>query len=1130
MHYNFSFNKTNHDMPIFMLAQAISSYYQKNNTFCVLLCQDAKYAVDMEELLKLLQPSADIFHFVDYEILPYDNFRPFSDIISKRLKVLYKLPKIKKGFLLITANVILQKIIPYRFLHSNIFKLKINDLLNIDQLKYKLDNTMWTKVSTVMTHGEYAIRGSIVDLYPCGSDIPFRIELFDDKIESIRTFDPKSQRTIKKIESINIFPAAEFHLDEKSIAFFRKNFLQHFPNQRDNNIYQKISDGKNPPGIESYLPLFYNDLSTIFDYLPKNYSIFSLVDFINKTEEFYNLCLTRFDHLKSQKKAVLSVDELYINPYKLKNKLQSAFSFTNTEEKNTHIEILEDFVYSKKNKNAIASFLEFVNKFTGKIIVTCQSAGKAKMLYQSLSDYDITSQICKNISQLDNIEAKINLLKLPSSSYNYIIKQINTAIIADNTLTLYKPLQEDEGADTNNNVEAFIDNLANLNIGDPLVHIDYGVGRFAGLGAFLKNSNTEFIKISYANDDILYIPVTKLNLISRFSGISAQNAPLHSLNNNKWQQESKKTKKKIRDTAVALLEINAKRELLSGFSCQFSIKKYQKFSQDFPFVETKDQQRAINDTIKDMQKPHPMDRLICGDVGFGKTEVAMRAVFVCVSSKKQAIILVPTTLLAIQHYESFLDRFANTNMKIALLSRFSSKKEEEIVRKQMITGDVDIVIGTHKLLNKKNKIKNLGLIIIDEEHRFGVRQKEILKTLRLNTDVLTMTATPIPRTLNFSLSGLKELSIIASPPPMRLEIKTFVSCWDDNLIKDAIKREISRGGLVYFLHNNVQTIPKIQRKLQEMLPEIRIDHVHGQMREHQLEQIVADFSMQKFDVLVTTTIIESGIDIPLANTIIINRADKLGLAQLHQIRGRVGRSSHQAYAYLLVPDKQNMTKQGLRRINAIKKTRNLGAGFTLATYDMEIRGAGEILGEEQSGQIQQIGFNLYNEILQQTIKALKEGDGKNFEDFLITQEKTKIDIDMPSFIPEGYIYDINTRLIFYKKIANSKDENTLYDIQVELIDRFGLLPDETKNLFFITNIRILLEKINIKTLHIDDEGGFMIIDKKAKVKIDVIMSLVLKYPDIYLLDKNNKLKFSQNLLTDNDKITFITKLLDKIKS
>ncbi|RLA08812.1 MAG: transcription-repair coupling factor [Gammaproteobacteria bacterium] len=1138
MSFDFALKPINPAVPLYATSLMLKHFMQKNKNekkFCLLICSDKKHATDLEKTLKFVMTDVDdtnIMHFADYETLPYDGFSPFNQIISQRLKTLYRLPTIKKGFLIITANVLMQKIVPSNFLKSNVFLLKNNDILDIDDLKSQLEQMMWTRVSQVEKHGEYAIRGSIIDLYPMAAKNPFRIELFDNEIESIRIFATSDQRTIEKIDKIEVLPAKEFLLDDNSIDFFRNNYRLKFPTYRSDTMYEKISEGKTFAGVEYYIPLFFKEMATIFNYLPENYATFVFDKSMQSMDDFFKICHSRYAYLTEKNKPILDVSQLYLDPATIKKTIESKENYYFTEDKKPlkkTLQVIDKFNYSKIDKNAIKSFVAYSQTHTGSIIITCHSAGKALIIQDALSDFAIDSTLCETYQQLKENNSRIKLIVAPSSNYNYLLKQIDTSIICDDTLTKYKAIIDSKTQQKNTYSGNIINNLEDLNLGDALVHMDYGISRFGGLGLFLKNSQTEFIKLNFANESYLYIPVANLNLISRYTGTSSENAPLHSLGNNRWEKEKKKATKKIRDTAVALLELNAKRQMVEGFSHKIDKKSYQKFVREFEFIETTDQAKAIYDIENDMAKKQPMDRVICGDVGFGKTEVAMRAAFICAGSDRQTIILVPTTLLAMQHHESFIDRFANHPINIAALSRFSTTKQTKEIRAKMLSGEMDIVIGTHKLLSRDNKFKNLGLIVIDEEHRFGVRHKEKLKTYRLNIDILTMTATPIPRTLNFGLSGLKELSIIASPPPERLEIKTFITQWDDNIIVDAINREISRGGLVYFLHNNVQTINKMCRNLSSLLPNAKIDFAHGQMNETQLERVMMEFSEQKFDILVATTIIESGIDIAAANTIIINRADKLGLAQLHQLRGRVGRSSHQAYAYLLIPDKNLITKNGIKRLEAIEKTHNLGAGFTLASHDMEIRGAGEILGEEQSGQMQQIGYNLYLEILQKTIAILKTGKVTNLDNLLMDEKKTSIEIDIPALIPETYIFDINTRLVFYKKIAASVDKKSLYGIQLELIDRFGLLPKQLKNLIFQTQIRLQLQHMNIKTMQLNEDGGYMEILNNPKINMTNLIKLIADKPEIYKLKNNNRLEFNKTLATDDEKINFIVSLIEKIK-
>ncbi len=770
---------------------------------------------------------------------------------------------------------------------------------------------------------------------------------------------------------------------------------------------------------------------------------------------------------------------------------------------------------------------QFIEQFDGRILFAAESAGRREVFMELLIGNNIAVAPVADFEEFFNSDRRFCICTAPLDEGLHLPSS-NIAIICESQLTGNRVAQSRRSRRQTRDSDAVISNLADLTLGAPVVHIDHGVGRYLGLQTLdVGGANTEFLTLNYANDDKLYVPVSSLHLISRYTGASEESAPMHRLGGEQWQKVKKRAAQKAHDVAAELLEIHARRAAKQGYAYKEETNNYGVFAETFPFEETPDQARAIEEVVKDMRSEQPMDRVVCGDVGFGKTEVAMRAAFVAVDGGKQVAILVPTTLLAHQHHQNFLDRFADWPIQIECLSRFRTAKDQEAAVKALASGGVDIVVGTHKLLQKSVKYKNLGLVIIDEEHRFGVRHKEHMKALRSEVDILTLTATPIPRTLNMGLSGLRDLSIIATPPPNRHAIKTFVGEWSDVQIKEACQRELSRGGQVYFLHNEVKSIERIERQLTEIIPQATIRVAHGQMRERELESVMLDFYHQRFNILICTTIVESGIDVPTANTIIINRADKLGLAQLHQLRGRVGRSHHRAYAYLIAPPEKSMTKDAEKRLSALESLEELGVGFTLATHDLEIRGAGELLGDEQSGQIQEIGFTLYTQLLERAVAALKSGKLPDTESPLA--QSTEVDLGIPSLLPADYVADVHTRLVLYKRISNADSTENLDELRVELINRFGLLPDAAKYLFHTTEFKLICQQLGVTRLQAGASGGRIIFDEKPNIDPSLLIDLIQKQSSEFGFDGKNTLKFKSELDEPEHRIEYIASLLAKFK-
>ena len=1100
-----------------LLAERIAAF----KGLSVIVCNDMANLQQIEqEVLFFSHKKPDIIRFPDLETLPYDQFSPHQDIISERIKCLASIADCQQGLLILPITTLLQKVAPTTFIYQHSFNIKVGDMIEPTDLRARLMQYGYNSVSQVEQHGEYVLRGSILDLFPMGSTKPFRLDFCDDSLESIRIFDIDSQLSSEKLQQVNLLPAREFPLSQTGISLFRQNFRKRF--EIDPNtcpVYSDVSAGIASPGVEYYLPLFFDGLMSLFDYLPEHSQFMIDQSALQHGEAFCQQVEMRYQSLRHNlERPLLSPHELYLDTSKLQQQLEcfpcliySRFKHQREDMQtlNCDTQAVPPLNLQRQAEQPDQALQTFINQpIFKKILFSAESAGRRELLYELLQHYGIRPTLVKQWGDFLSNQTSRFFLTASSLEDGLTLKNHGLAIIVEQQLFKDRARQKRRHSfKKTRDAETIIQSLADLHEGAPVVHEDHGIGRYRGLKTLtISGIATEFLCIEYANTDKLYVPVSSLHLISRYSGADSEQAPLHRLGSDHWQRIRRKTQQKIHDVAVELLEIQARREALSGFSHNLSTDEYQQFASDFPFEETPDQQNAIHAVIADMQSARPMDRIVCGDVGFGKTEVGMRAAFIAASSAKQVALLVPTTLLAQQHYQNFLDRFADWPIRIASLTRFTHKKELEKILQQLANGQIDIIIGTHKLLSESIKYHDLGLVIVDEEHRFGVRHKEKLKALRAQVDLLTMTATPIPRTLNMSLSGMRDLSIIATPPIQRHAIKTFVSQWNNDTLIEGCQRELKRGGQIYFLHNEVKSIEKTASELQTLIPEARIGIVHGQMKEKALEQVMLDFYHHRCNLLVCTTIIESGIDVPDANTIFINRADKLGLAQLHQIRGRVGRSHHRAYAYLIVPPERSMTVDARKRLQAIESLEDLGVGFTLATHDLEIRGAGELLGGEQSGQIAEIGFTLYSELLNRTIKSLKSNQPLDLDAPLM--RPSEVDFHIPALIPESFIPDVHHRLIEYKRIASATDEKALRELQVNLIDRFGLLPEPLQHLFRITRIKLQTTALGIEKIDIGEQSGKIVFTPKTTIEPMKIITLIQANPTSYRFDGKQTLRIS----------------------
>ncbi len=1117
---------------------AIAQLAMQTKQTIVVATSDPNATINMmDELAAYVRDIDDtpVMTLPDWETLPYDPFSPYQDIISERLQTLFKLPNFTQGIVVVPITTMLQRLLPRDYLLTNSMMLTVGQTIKQADFRKQLVQQGYLFVNQVTEHGEVAVRGSLLDLFPMGAVHPYRIDLLDDEIDSIRTFDLDTQRSINPINNIAILPAREITLVDAGIARFRANWRIHFEgNPAECPIYSDVSQAIAPAGIEYYLPLFYEETSTLLDYLNET----AIVIFDDNIEEaiaaFWDDIEARYEQRRYDlERPVLPPQNIFLSQDELNQQLQPFHQIqivtmptetaSDAIQYNTKMPIACSI--NPRAKEPLSLFKQFLDAFNGRVLIAVETQGRRETIMELFKHHQLPDKIQDWNSFLQS-DLKFGIAIMPLE-HGLILQEPNIAIITESQLFGDRVTQRRRHKRRQQDADSVVRNLTELTVGSPVVHEEHGVGHYCGLITIQTNGILgEFIHLQYADGDKLYVPVAALDLISRYTGVDPDHAPLHKLGSGQWQKAKSKAAKKVYDVAAELLELHAQRAARQGHAYQLEADPYNAFVQGFPFEETDGQHDAIAAVMSDLCQAMPMDRLICGDAGFGKTEVAMRAAFIAVQNGKQVALLVPTTLLAQQHYQNFLDRFADWPVQIELLSRFRSKKEQDIALTAMLDGKADIVIGTHKLLQNDIAFKNLGLIIIDEEHRFGVRQKEKFKSLRAEINVLTLTATPIPRTLNMALSELREFSIIATPPSRRLAVKTFVREWDDDLLKEAIQREVKRGGQVFYLHNNTQTIAKTAESVSKLLPEAKVQFAHGQMSEKQLESIMLDFYHRRSNVLVCTTIIETGIDVPTANTIIIERADKFGLAQLYQLRGRVGRSHHRAYAYFIIPPRTAMTANAIKRLEAIEALEELGIGFTLATHDLEIRGAGDILGEGQSGHIQDIGFGLYMELLDRAVSAMKKGQQPKLDRPL--DHGAEIDLHVPALIPEDFMPDVHARLIMYKRIASVKTNTDLDELKEEMIDRFGLLPEAAKNLFAINKLKQVARPLGIRKIDLGQRGGFLFFQEDANIDPTCIIELIHTEPDSYKLAGQDKLKINKNLPDLSMRLQLLMFLFDRI--
>ena len=1112
-------------------ALAIAAAAARYRGLVLAVAPDSQTALRLETELRVFGGSEiDILAFPDWETLPYDVFSPHQDIVSQRLAALYRLPQRKRGVLVVPVATLMQRLAPRDYLDRYALLLKVGDRLDSEAFRRRLEVAGYICMSKVGEHGEFAVRGSILDLFPMGAEQPYRIELFDDQVESIRNFDPETQRTVTKVEHIELLPAREFPLDKEAIARFRQAWRRQFEGDPQRSlIYCEVSAGNAPGGVEYYLPLFFERPATLFDYLPAATFAIRLEGVAAAVTAFQEQLMDRYEqHRYDAERPLLPPPALFLEAAQVEQALGRYLRVELRQTADGGINFPTApppaLPLQPRSERPAAALEDFLARFSGRVLFAAESAGRREVLLDTLRNYGLKPKICEGWTEFLAREDLRLALTVAPLEQGLLLTEPALALISEAQLYGERARQTRRRGSPNRDPDAIIRNLSDLNLGAPVVHEAHGIGRYAGLERLeVAGIDGEFVVVEYADSNRLYVPVASLHLLSRYTGASPESAPLHKLGSGQWEKVRRKAAEQVSDAAAELLDLYARREARPGHAFGLSEADYLEFAAAFPFEETPDQQTTIAAVIADMRSSKPMDRVVCGDVGFGKTEVAMRAAFVAVQDSRQVAVLTPTTLLAQQHYQNFLDRFADWPVRIELLSRFRSAKQQAETLKALAEGTVDILIGTHKLLQGSVHFKRLGLTIIDEEHRFGVKHKERLKALRTELDMLTLTATPIPRTLNMAMAGLRELSIIATPPVGRLAVKTFVGQWNKALIQEACQRELKRGGQIYFLHNEVETIQRMAAQVAELVPGARIGVAHGQMRERELEQVMLDFYHRRCNLLLCTTIIESGIDVPSANTIIINRADKLGLAQLHQLRGRVGRSHHRAYAYLLVPPRKVMTADAIKRIEAIESLEDLGAGFMLANHDLEIRGAGELLGEEQSGQIHEVGFTLYMDLLERAVQALKAGDTPALDRPL--DHGPEIDLQSPALIPDDYLPDVHSRLILYKRIASARDDDELRDLQVEMIDRFGLLPEPVKNLFRVTGLKLRATPVGVKKIEAGPKGGRIVFGPEPKIDPAKLVRLIQQQHWIYKLDGKDKLRFIKELADAEQRAAAVLELL-----
>jgi transcription-repair coupling factor (superfamily II helicase) len=1099
---------------------------------------DASTAQRLLDEIAFFAPALRCVLFPDWETLPYDAFSPHQDLISERLATLWRISQRDKDsgadLVIVPATTALYRLAPPSFLAGYTFEFKVKQKLDEAKLKAQLTLAGYSHVTQVVSPGEYAVRGGLIDLFPMGSLVPYRVDLFDDEVDSIRTFDPDSQRSLYPVPEVRLLPGREFPMDDDARAKFRSRWRELLDGDpTKSRIYKDMGNGVATAGIEYYLPLFFEETATVFDYLgsrPEDATVVLHGDLEPAFQRFWQDTKDRYRLVQgAPERPALPPESLFLSIeefYGRANHYAQLALRTGTADvaDSAHFQKLGEMAVVRGAEDPLAKLKQHIAATSHRVLILAESDGRRESLLDFLRASSVSPPAFDSLEDFQTSNAKLGIataalaegFSWPEENIDFVTE---TELFAAGVTVRRRNKKQEQVSD----VEALIKDLSELNVGDPVVHSAHGIGRYKGLvNMDLGQGSSEFLHLQYADEATLYVPVSQLHQISRYTGVSADEAPLHRLGSGQWEKAKRRAAEQVRDSAAELLNIYARRAAREGHAFRYSPNDYESFANDFGFEETADQRAAIHAVIQDMISPRPMDRLVCGDVGFGKTEVALRAAFIAITGGKQVALLAPTTLLAEQHYQTLVDRFAKWPVKVAEMSRFRSAKEITAAIKGVADGTIDIIVGTHKLLSQDVKFQRLGLLIIDEEHRFGVRHKETMKAFRAEVDVLTLTATPIPRTLGMALEGLRDLSVIATAPQRRLAIKTFVRSESNGVIREAVLRELKRGGQVYFLHNEVDTIQNRREKLEALLPEARIAVAHGQMPERELERVMKDFVAQRYNLLLCSTIIETGIDVASANTIVMARADKFGLAQLHQLRGRVGRSHHQAYAYLMVPDIEGLTKQASQRLDAIQQMEELGSGFYLAMHDLEIRGAGEVLGENQSGNMLEVGFQLYNEMLSEAVRCLKAG----IEPDLLSplSVATEINLHAPALLPDDYCGDVHLRLSFYKKLATAKTADQIDSLLEEIVDRFGKLPPQGQTLIDMHRLRVLAKPYGV--VKVDAAPGVIHITfrKDPPIEAMAIMHLIQKNKHIKLAG-NDKLRIERELPEPKDRAQMVRDVL-----
>ncbi|MGH8460768.1 MAG: transcription-repair coupling factor [Stenotrophobium sp.] len=1105
-----------------------------------------------EELRFFLSGQLPLLHFPHSETLPYDPFSPHQEILSERLAALYRLPSLERGVLLITADALIQALPPRQWLDARAFMLKVGDTLNPQAFRTRLVAAGYSSVSEVQTQGEFAVRGALLDLFPMGSRTAYRVDLFDDEIETLRSFDPETQRSADKVAEIRLLPAREFPTDKEGIDTFRRRYREYFSGDLSRSrIYAEVSKQLMPGGIESYLPLFFSETASLLDYLPTGTLILELDDLGNALTEDWRQIEERYERYCGDiERPLMKPVDLFTAPDVALKRLEKfprvqlvpplPLATTGSPAGRERGQVAESTplpgplpqgereteLHISALPATAADVKTYLAESQDRVIFVAESAGRREALLDWLKPLGILPRAHAHWADFAADRNRYGITLGPLQD-GFRIEDENLGVVSEAQIFGQRAPVLSRKRGKVRDPETILRDLSSLSIGSPVVHVQHGVGRYLGLQKLDAGGvEAEYLLLEYANRDKLYVPVGSLSLIHRYTGAEDAQAPLHALGSDRWSKAQARAREKAHDVAAELLQVQARRLARPGVPLALDWADYQAFCAGFPFNTTTDQQSAIDAVLADLQAEKSMDRVVCGDVGFGKTEVAMRACYAAARAGRQVCMIAPTTLLVQQHEKNFQDRFAGLPIRIAGLSRLRTAKEQTAILKQLEAGTLDIVIGTHRLLQDDIRFKNLGLVVVDEEHRFGVRHKERLKNMRAEVDLLTLTATPIPRTLNMSLAGLRDLSIIATPPASRLAIKTSVCEWSNALVQEACLRELRRGGQIYVLHNGVADIAEFSRKIQELVPEGRVRFAHGQMREREMEQVMLDFYHQRFNILVCTTIIESGIDVPSANTILIDRADTLGLAQLHQLRGRVGRSHHRAYAYLLVPSMRAISTDAQKRLDAIETMGELGSGFALATHDLEIRGAGELLGEEQSGQISEVGFTMYAELLARAVKAIKSG---RLSDEPFGQSDCEVDLGTSALIPEDYVPDVHTRLTLYKRVAEAAGERELDELKVEMIDRFGLLPPQAERLLDAAQLRALAAPLGIVRIRAGSHSASLDFSATPKINPLRLIKLIQSQPKTYKLEGQKRLHYHANLETPETRAATLMPLLATLR-